>query len=59
MDEEGNRLRNDSMGTNYTFRDKHGNLVMSSDAGHGTEADQEGLQDRTTDVPGLNFDFGK
>ena len=33
MEDENNRLRNDSMGTNYTFRDKNGNLVNSNELG--------------------------
>ena len=37
MDEEVNNLKNDSAGTNYTFRDKHGNLVSSSDGCQATD----------------------
>ena len=32
MDDDLRKLRNDSTGTNYTFRDKNGNLVTSNDA---------------------------
>lgn len=58
MDEDRNKLRNDSMGTNYTFRDKHGNLITSSDRGLATEEDNRSAE-KTTDIPHLNIQSSK
>jgi hypothetical protein len=57
MDEADRKQTNVSMGTNYTFRDKHGNLIGSSDRGIDTEGDL--CNDRTADVPGLAYEQSK
>jgi hypothetical protein len=59
MDEEGNRLRNESMGTNYTFRDKHGRLITSTEGGLLTEEEFDRSHERTTDIPHLNYEASK
>lgn len=57
MDEGTYKKRNESMGTNYTFRDKHGNLIVASDRGLDTEGDHE--NEKTTDAPGLHHENSK
>ena len=49
-----NRLRHESMGTNYTFRDKNGNLITSNSPGLPEEEEHE--DGKTTDVPGAHFE---
>jgi formate dehydrogenase assembly factor FdhD len=48
MDEDRNRLKHDSVGTTYTFRDKHGNIVNSSDLGQITDNSAEKYNQQTT-----------
>ena len=55
--EEANRLRNESMGTNYTFRDKDGNIIQTEEKPSRTERNQN--RDDPSDIVGFNFQPGK
>ena len=57
--EEGNRLKIDSIGTTFTFKEKYGNSVRSGEFDYERDNDQERSNDPTTDINSRKHNLSK